>query len=326
MKKVAKLSAKERDLIAIWCGQKVSIRQIAKRLKRYPSTILREIKRNNFKDRFNHQKYYVAIHAQARTQERKSSAGKRHPLKNAKVYGYVLAKLRLGWSPEQIAGRLRKRFGKTIICHETIYRFIYDKDNQNKNLWEYLPWKRTKRARKHGRKTFRGKIPGRVSIHQRPEVINQRKQFGHWESDTVEGKGRRESIHTEVERVSRFLQAAKVDRIDSQQTIMAQKQIFRGLPEFARKSVTMDNGRENHYHTQLKSLKMTTYFADPYSSWQRGTNEFHNGLLRRYLPRKTSFKNLTDQELNDIVWEINNRPRKVLNYNTPQEVFFNYLK
>jgi transposase, IS30 family len=138
MRKANKPSAQERNLIAIWYGQKVSIRQIAKRLKRHHSSILREIKRNGFRDKDKNQ-YYVAIHAQSCWQEKKSKAEKRHPLKNPEIYCYILERLRLGWSPEQIAGRLKKKFGRTIICHETIYRFIYSKKNQDKRLWEYLP-------------------------------------------------------------------------------------------------------------------------------------------------------------------------------------------
>jgi IS30 family transposase len=328
MKKVAKLSAKERDLIAIWYGQQVSIRQIAKKLGRYPSTILREIRRNSFRDRFNHQEYYVAIHAQSRTNQRKSLAGKRHPLKNPQVYAYVLAKLKQGWSPELIAGRLRKTYGGSIICHETIYRFIYNLDNQEKMLWENLPWKRIKRKKKHGRIVHRGKILFRVSIGSRPEEINQRLVFGHWEGDTLEGKRiNNDGIHTEVERLSRKIMAKKVDQITSEKTSQVQEEMFANLPAYARQSTTLDNGRENHLHFRLKlRLGMKTFFADPYSSWQRGTNEFHNGLLRRYLPKGTDFSKITQEELNDIVGEINNRPRKVLNYNTPNEVFKAYLK
>lgn len=320
----AKLSAQERDLIAVWKGGGISLRKIARKLDRSHSTIIEEVKRNSFHDDKGNY-YYVSIWAQSQTQKRIKKARERQPLKNPEIYSYVLDKLRQGWSPEQIAGRLRKIYGKTIICHETIYQFIYAINNQHKNLWEYLPWKRLKRKPKNGRKVHRGKIPDRVSIHQRPELINTRKQFGHWEADTLEGKGHQEGIHTEVERTTRFLKAMKVNRINSQQTIIVQKQLFESLPDFARKSVTMDNGRENHCHVQLKSLGINTYFADPYSSWQRGTNEFHNGLLRRYLPKKSSFKNLNKEEIDDIVWEINNKPRKVLNYNTPVEVFNSYL-
>lgn len=328
MKKTNKITAQERDLIAIWRGEGVSIRQIARRLGRNPSSVSREVRRNNFKDSQG-RKYYVAIHAQARSDKRKSLARKRHPLKSPAVYGYVIGKLRLGWSPEQIAGRLRKDHGKTMICHETIYAFIYSHHPEARRLrlWECLPRKRKKRSKKLGRKVHRGRIPDRISIHQRPRSINSRKTFGHWEGDSVEGrKIDKDGIHTEVERLSRMTKAQKVIAITSKEANRAQERIFAPLPKKARKSTTLDNGKENHLHVRLKKkLKMETFFADPYRSGQRGTNEYHNGLLRRYLPKKTDLTTLTQGELDDIVQEINNRPRKVLNYNTPKEVFETYL-
>jgi transposase, IS30 family len=328
MKKAPKLTAWERDLIALWHGQKLSVRQIARQLKRSPATISREIRRNVWKDKNTKKNYYVSCHAQGLTDERKSLAGKRHPLKNAFVYAYVVERLKWGWSPEQIAGRLKKKSGRSIICHETIYSFIYTKENKDKKLWEYLPWKRRKRKIKKGRKVCRSRIPNRVSIHKRPGKVNKRFEFGHWEGDSVEGrKALKEAIHTEVERLSRFLLASKVKNLTSKETIKVQKQMFLNLPQKARKSTTLDNGRENHLHTRLrKKLNMKTYHCDPYSSWQKGCNEHHNGLLRRYLPKKTDFNNINQEELNDIVEEINTRPRKCLNYQTPKEVFKSCLK
>lgn len=310
-----KLSARERDLIAVWKGGGVKIREIGRRLKRSPGTISGEIKRNSFKD------HYVAIHAQAQTERRKQEARRRHPLKDKQTYSYVLDKLKEGWSPEQIAGRLELEQGDKVIHHEAIYQFVYKRENKHLKLWEYLPRKQTKRRKQHGRKVHRGHIPQRVSIHVRPEAVNTRSVFGHWEGDTLEGKGHKDGIHTEAERLSRKLAARIVAAITSEAAIYAQEQIFSDLPRRARKSTTLDNGRENHLHMRLKKLKMKTYFADPYSSWQRGTNEYHNGLLRRYLPKGTSFANLTQEELDDIVLEINNRPRKVLNFYTAEEIF-----
>lgn len=315
----AKLSAHERDLITVWNGGGISLREIARRLGRSPSTISEEIKRNSYKG------YYVAIHAQAVTEERKVRARKRHPLKDPQTYACVLEKLRDGWSPEQIAGRLRKENGKTIICHETIYQFIYSAENKDKKLWEYLPRKQVRRKKKWGRKVKRERIPERVSIHQRPEIVNQRLVFGHWEGDNIVGKGGRDGIRTEVERLSRYTLAVKLSRLTAEKTVQGQKHIFSSLSKNARHSTTIDNGQEHVKHIELKDLGMRTYFADPYSSWQRGTNEYHNGLIRRYLPKRTSFADLTQEELDDIIWEINNRPRKILNYNTPEEIFNSYL-
>ncbi|HSW48141.1 MAG TPA: IS30 family transposase [Candidatus Saccharimonadales bacterium] len=314
MQKRKKLTEEERDRIATLYAQRIGVREIGKLLERNHTTISRELKRNRFGQSYN------AIHAQRRAEERKSDAGKRQPLKGSKIYSYVLEKLKEGWSPEQIAGRLELEQEKKIICHETIYRFIYTKALKEDRLWEYLPRKQKHRRKKYGRKSQRIRIPQRVSIHERPDEINNRLVLGHWEGDTVEGKGHKDGIHTEVERVSRFLLAKKVSSITSEATINVQKDMFTRLPEKLRLSTTLDNGKENHLHYELKELEMKTYFADPYSSWQRGTNENTNGLVRRYLPKKTSFTNLTQEELDDIVSEINNRPRKVLQYKKPIEI------
>lgn len=318
MRKTNKLTDNERDLIAILHSQGVSARNISSQLGRNHTTISRELIRNRFGE------HYVAIHAQYLTSQRKSKAGKRHPLKSPKVYAYVLDKLRCGWSPEQIAGRLKRdnpEDSSWWISVETIYSYIYSAEGKSKRLWEYLPWKRTKRHKKHGRKTHRGHIPQRVSIHLRPEIVNQRLQVGHWEGDTVEGKYHRDGVHTEAERLSRVFQAVKVSEISSEEALKAQEKIFSKLPSKGRRSTTLDNGRENHLHFKLQDLRMKTYFADPYPSWQRGTNEYHNGLLRRYFPKGTDFSQVTQGEIDEVVWEINNRPRKVLQYQTPLEVF-----
>lgn len=315
-----KLDAGERDRIAVWRGQGVKAREMARRLGREPSTISRELSRNG-----HARAGYIAIHAQRQAEKRIAAARKRHPLKDAETYAYVHDKLRSGWSPELIAGRLREEHGSPMIHHETIYRFLYAEENAGKRLWEYLPWKRTKRRKKAGRRVHRSRIPDRVSIRERPEAVNARKEFGHWEGDTVEGRAHRDGLHTEVERVSRFLAAAKVARIASAETVALQERLFASLPFEARRSTTLDNGRENHEHLQLHVLGMRTYFADPYSSWQRGTNEFHNGLLRRYFPKGTDFSAVDDDELQDIVAEINHRPRKCLAFRTPAEVFSEQL-
>lgn len=311
------LEAHERDCLAVWKGAGRSNKEIARRLKRSVSTIGRELKRNGLSGGA-----YVSIRAQIRRDRRQVSAKRRHPLKSQEVYSYALEKLRSGWSPEQISGRLRLEQGRSVICPETIYQFIYREQHKEKRLWEYLPRKQKTRQKHYGRSVQKARIPQRVSINERPDIINRRQEFGHWEGDTVEGRrSEKDGIHTEVERVTKFFLARKVDRIASPETIRSQYRMFQHLPEIARQSTTLDNGREQHRHLALRFLKMRTYFADPYASWQRGTNENSNGLLRRYLPKQTSFKELSQQELDDMVLEMNNRPRKCLGYNTPREEF-----
>lgn len=315
-----KLSALEREKIAIWLSHGESKREIARRLGRSDSSIRAEIKRNSFKG------HYVAIHAQSVAEKRVKEARKRHPLKNKSVYKYVMKKLRSGWSPEQIAGRLKLMKPENKywhLHHETIYRYIYAKENKEKKLWEYLPRKQKRRKKKYGRKTHRSRIPDRVSIHHRPKEVEDRTEFGHWEGDSIEGKGHRGGIHTEVERKTRFMMASFLKNLTADETAGKASQMFRNLPKQAKKSTTLDNGKEFVKH---KEFGLATYFADPYSSWQRGTNENSNGLIRRYLPKKTDFFKYQQWELDDMIAEINNRPRKCLGFKTPQEAFEEELK
>lgn len=325
------------------------------------STIGRELKRNKTRvaigDDWN--VIYEPLHAQAVTEERKKNAWLvKQPLKSKKIFAYVFKHLRQGWSPEQIAGRLKyvdhRDDSSWHICHETIYHFIYkektDKTKQGvynnrildkrlsmgtttttvtdheRPLYEYLRRKQVKRRKRLGRKVQRVRIPDRVSIHQRPAVISKRKEFGHWEGDSLVGKGHISGLHTEYERLSSLIRFELMDKINAQSFVNAAKKIFSVLPEKARKSTTLDNGSEHVRHTQIKKeYGVDTYFADPYSAWQRGGNENGNLWIRYYFPKGTDFATITDEELRDVEWELNNRPRKRLKFKTPQEVFTEYL-
>lgn len=329
MKTKRRITAQERDLLALWKAEEVSNKECARRLNRHPSVIGRELKRNSFKAS-DGTRYYVAIHAQARAEEREQKlAHSKQELKNPDVYDFVTEHLRMGWSPDSIAGRLKTDhpFDKYWwITAETIYRWIYQKEQLKEGWFEYLRRKQKKRRKQKGRKVHRAAIPDRVSIRLRPEKVNQRLEFGHWEGDTVEGKGHKDGVHTEMERVSRKYAGKKISVINSEETIKAQEEIFIKMLKSARRSTTLDNGRENHLHFQLKRLRMDTYFADPYSAWQRGTNEHGNWLLRYYFPKGTDFSQVTEEELQDVIEEINNRPRKILGYQTPNEAFNNLVR
>lgn len=332
MKKAKKLDLIERGKIEAFLAQKVSISQIALSLGRSKSTLSDEIDRGSIWTDWV--KSYCAQYAHRLAMDkRKLGRHKgRHPLKSRQTYNFVINHLRDGWSAEQIEGRIgylldNSLAGKGIatISYEAIYQFVFSPPGKLLGLPELLPWKRKKRYRKQGRKPQRERIPNRTSIHSRPDKVNNREEFGHWEGDTVIGRQiRGRVIHTEVERQSRFLQAQVIEDKSPSSTLQAQSIIFNRYPAY---STTNDNGLEFIQHEKLeKALGVISYFADPYSSWQRGTNEYHNGLLRRYLPKKTSFENLTQEELDDIVWEINNRPRKCLGFKTPQEVLESQLK
>lgn len=322
MVKAKKLSAQERDKIAVWLAGGLSLRQISRQLNRSVSSISTEVKRNSVSGE------YRPITAQHLSWERNLRSRRTNPLKNPAIYSYVVDKLRSGWSPEQIAGRLRRdNRGQTIICHETIYRYIYSPEGKQKQLQEYLVRHHWKRRPWHGRYLYRRGIANRVSIKDRAEAINARKVFGHWEADVVEGRAHRGGIQTLLERKTRFYQARLLPNIDSEYGVRVQATILSVFPPGARQSVTFDNGKENYNHEKLKqSLGLKTYFCDPNCAWQKGSNENHNGILRRYIPKKTDLTTLSQFELNTIVEEINNRPRKCLDYQKPSEAFRKELK
>jgi IS30 family transposase len=328
MNKYIKLTSKERDLLAVWKAEGISNKECGRRLNRNTSTIGRELKRNMWKGGV-----YVAIHAQSQADKREQkSARSKQELKNPEVYGYVTERLRWGWSPDQIAGRLKLNHPQDKyfwITAETIYRWIYKEEQMrcDQPWYEYLRRKQKKRKKYQGRKVHRSHIPDRISIHKRGKLIDKRKQFGHCEGDTVEGKGHKNGIHTEVERMCRKILGKKVEQITSEATIKVQKQMFVGVPKPARKSTTLDNGKETHLHFKLRTeLGMETYHADPYSSWQRGTNEHGNWHLRYYFPKGTDFSEISDEELQDVIEEINNRPRKILGYLSANEMYQKLLR
>ena len=189
-----------------------------------------------------------------------------------------------------------------------------------------MPRGRKKRRKRYGRKSQKSaSILSRVSIHDRPEVVDLNTEFGHFEGDSVEGKAHRSAVHTQVERVSRMYFARKVEDMSSKQALKAQLEIFKNIPGKKVRSVTLDNGKENHLHYKLNDIGIKTFFCDPYSSWQKGSNEYNNGLLRRYFPKGTDFTKVTQEEIDDVVWEINNTPRKCLGYYTAYEVYLSKL-
>ena len=295
--------------------------KIGRKIGRHRSTVSREIGRNSTSWGF-----YLDDHAQHKSKMRRRAARRRPCTGNASLMAHVEAKLQACWSPEQIAGRLKTAPPKSLagktISHATIYRWIWACPQRSQRLRCHLrvAWK--KRRKVYGKPSKRGQIPNRVSIEERPAVVDSRDRLGDWEGDTVVGKGHGGYVLTNVDRASRYLVTRKLERSTSQGVADALYDAMRRLPKSKRLTQTFDNGREFARHeTIAKRLSLNVYFAHAYSSWERGTNENTNGLLRQYVPKSRDFATLTNAELASYTWQLNNRPRKCLNYRTPTEVF-----
>jgi len=240
---------------------------------------------------------------------------------------YVFAEGSRAWSPEQLAGRLRVDYphdGRMHVSPETIYRTVYRDEKLGRVLIPQLRQARKTRRKKGMGRTSRNPIaiPNRVSIEQRPEEVQTRLRYGDWEGDTVLGSNQRGAIATLVERKSLFLAAARVHSKQAQEVAEAIVWALSKAPPHCLKTITFDNGTEFARHENISNaLKTQIYFAHAYSSNERARNENTNGLLRQYLPKGTSFENLTQQQLDTIIYELNDRPRKSLGYRTPKELF-----
>lgn len=288
------------------------------------STISREIKRSAIEG-FNR---YVAPVAQQRyCTKRKLSGLVRRRLTadtNSPLWKTVISGLRHDLSPEEIAGRLKLIGHEHQISHETIYLGTYalPPGQQRSELVKLLRWSRAgRRSRGRVKRRFTG-IQNMTSIAQRPAEVAARTEPGHIEGDLIKGAKNASAIGTLVERVTRMVMLTKLDNASSQHVTDAFVKRLRCVPKFMRKSMTYDRGTEMAMHQELtKRLDMPIYFCDPYSPWQRGTNENTNGLIRQYLPKGTDLSLVTQQQLTDIEFKLNNRPRKVLGFRTPLEVF-----
>lgn len=294
---------------------------IARELGRHHTTIGREYRRNRSASE------YRAETALGHYKERRKACRSKGRLSHGALREYVENKIAVEkMSPELVAGRLRVDFPedpRMRVCHETIYQAIYSNRHYLDYLQEFLTQARPKRRKRAQGKTRRGPgIPNRVSISERPAAVEQRAEVGHWEGDLVVGKGQDGFILTLLERVSRILHAVKLKTKRAAEVCHAVVEDLLDRPASWLKTITFDNGSEFSEHGIItKQLKARIYFADPYSAYQRGSNEQVNGLIRRYLPKGTSFKHLSQRKIQQIVDMINNRPRKCLGYRTPNEFF-----
>lgn len=326
-KNYEQLNIKERESIQAGLWEKKSVRAIAKELGRSASTISREIKKNAPSV---HKRRYTPRLAQERAVWQRTLRHCRERLKQELIRQYVKEKLKLYWSPEQIAGRLIIDHPGYSISHEAIYLYIYSQYHRQgygscigEDLRIYLRRKHKRRKRKYVLfPVEQGQIPGRVNISRRPQYIEKRVQQGHWEGDAMESRQSSEKLNTLVERVSGVVLISKLANGTKQETTQAVTQRLGALPESLRRTLTLDNGKENAGHQEItKTLGIECYFCNPYHSWEKGTNENTNGLIRFYLPKKTDFARVSEKQVKTIEQALNTRPRKRLKYKTPLEVF-----
>jgi len=308
------LDHKERTLIYWWRKEQLSLREMGRRLRRSHTSISRELKRNRWCG-----KEYFPRGAQILAASRLQCRAKRDRLKSKQVRTYVHEKLQIGWTPELIAGRLKQQGELPTVCHESIYQYIYCRAQ---DLIAYLPRHHHKRRPKRPYRKTGERIKNRTGIEQRPKAVDKRRECGHWEADMMVAGDLTHGLNVLVERKSRLTHISFLEN----KTAVATKQVMRRrlntYPASLKQSITYDNGSENTCHEELnEALGTTSFFCAPYHSWEKGSVEQVNGLIRRFLPKGTNFHELEQGEINRIETLLNNRPRKCLNYRTPYEVF-----
>lgn len=317
------LNKKEREIISQLLAQNKTCAEIAKVLNRHKSTISREIKRNS-----NIDGVYWALDADFKSDVRKELPRRSRILKsNKELFEYVKSKLKIKWSPKQISERLKIDYtnNKSMqISHETIYTYLYilPRGELKKELISCLRKERLERKKRQHYHKPRLSIQDAISIRERPPETENRAVPGHWEGDLIVGKEHNSYIVTIVERTTRTLILVHLKTKKAEEVRKAFEKEIKSLPKQMRLSMTYDRGTEMMEHKLFtKNTKMKVYFADPHSPWQRGTNENTNGLLRQYFPKSTDLSIYTRKQLKEIQDEMNNRPRAVLNYKTPKEMF-----
>lgn len=320
------LAIEERETIQEMLWQKSSIRDVAKVLGRNTSTISREVKKNYVP----HGKRYLPRVAHKKALINRKSRGRKDRLKNQRVRDYVIKHLKLRWSPEQISGRIQIDLKETI-SHEAIYQYIYTQIYRNgwgylkpnhEDLRIYLRRRKRRRTKKGMRKCQRIFKPKGVSIELRPKIVDTRSRFGDWEGDSVESIDHKPGINTLVERKAGLVFITKLKDKTAKATTYAMNQRFKNIPKKLKYTVTLDNGPENSdWSTIEKEIGLSCFYAHPYCSCERGTNENTNGLIRDYFPKRTDFDTITNKEIRFVENALNNRPRKRLGWKTPLEVF-----
>lgn len=319
----------EREVIEVGLRCNKSVRAIAKSLNRDHRVIQREVDRN--KGQISPYTAEVAQRIYETRQQRKNKK-KLEKYENKNLKKYVVKKLREDWSPEQIAGRLKEQppnnLNNKTISYESIYQYIYNGEGKYEYLYPHLRKGYRKRQKMHSRKNQeKCQIPDKISIHDRPNEINVRSVFGHWESDTLEGKKIiKDSVSVQYERKAKLCRLNKIINMTAGETENALRKTIDSVPDYACLSFTFDNGKEGANHVKIRNeYNIQTYFCDPYKSYQKGGVENLNGLIRQYIPKSTDMSVLTDEYIYYVQEKLNNRPRKSLNYLTPNQVFAQFV-
>jgi len=310
----------ERQRIELYLRLKLGVRDIGRRLKRDPGVISREINRNSRREG-----KYIASYAQRKADFHARKTNKRKLETNEELHDWVEKKLIAGWSPELLAGKLKEQPPRELrgasISHEQIYEYIYQGEGKWEGWYHYLVRKQPKRRRQRGRKPHKSRIKDRIPISLRPEVINKRKRFGDWESDLALYQKQKACLSVQYERKAMLLRMHKVRNKTAEENEQALMKTLEEFPAESVKSMTFDNGLENVCHIEIRdTFNLETFFCRAYAAWQKGGVENVIGIIRRHLPKGTDLAKLTDDDIYQIQEKINNRPRKKLNYKTPNEV------
>jgi IS30 family transposase len=283
---------------------------IAQKVGCSPSTISRELSRNKVQ-----KQAYNPVEANNKAALRVKKKAWRF---TAEMKNYIASQLKFYWSPEQIHGFARKE-GRPMVSIETIYKWIYAQNRRSHNFTNYLRWQRSFRNKRSLSNNKRGQIPDRVLIDERDPEIEKRTRLGDFEIDLIIGKGHQMAILTIVDRTSRMLYGALLENKEAKTVTEKVKYLLAGQVV---KTITSDNGKEFADHKQIaKDLAALYYFAHPYHSWERGSNENTNGLLRQFIPKNRPFADLTQSQLQHYINNINNRPRKIHGFKTSIEIF-----
>lgn len=291
-----------------------SVKMIALQLGVHKSSLYRELNRNQSKNGYDYNL------ADKKAQERKKNSLGNNLKMTSEMASIVEDKLRLQWSPEQISGWL-KRHDYKIVSHETIYKHIWKNKKNGGSLYKNLRHQGKKYNKRGSKKAGRGCIPGRIDISERPVIVEEKERLGDWEIDTIIGKEHKGAIVSMVDRHSKLTLLSAVSRKTSQEVGAALVYRLGEVRDYVL-TITADNGKEFAGHQEVTDqLGATVYFARPYHSWERGLNEHTNGLVRQYLPKKERLDNVSEEKIQKIEELLNNRPRKVLDYQTPLEVF-----